>query len=74
MANPSFYKVGSIVYWKWGKGKIKGTVEEVYTSTIEKEIKQSLIKRNASKSNPAYFIKEYNKDKYVLKLHSELIG
>lgn len=73
MTKPNIYRVGSIIWWKWGIGKIKGIVEEVYTSTVEREIKGSKIKRKGSKENPAYFIKEYNKDKYVLKLHSELI-
>lgn len=68
------YNKGSKVFWKWGRGKIEGTIKEVYVDTIEKEIKGSPIKRKASKENPAYFIKEVNKDKYVLKLHSELIG
>lgn len=68
------YKEGSTVYWKWGRGKIKGKVEKVYFTTIEKEIKGSKIKRNANEENPAYFIKEDNKDKYVLKLHSELLN
>ena len=67
------YSKGTKVFWKWGKGKVKGTVKEVYFHTIEKEIKGKQIKRKASAENPAYFIKEDNKDKYVLKLHSELI-
>jgi ribonuclease BN (tRNA processing enzyme) len=67
------YSKGTKVFWKWGRGKIKGTVKEVYFHTIEKEIKGSRIKRKANAENPAYFIKEDNKDKYVLKLHSELL-
>ena len=72
MRKGSYSKVAKI-YWKWGRGKVKGTVKEVYFHTIEKEIKGKQIKRKASTENPAYFIKEDNKDKYVLKLHSELI-
>jgi len=64
---------GATVFWKWGRGKIKGTVEEVYFTVVEKQIKNTKIKRKANQSNPAYFIKEDNKDKYVLKLHSELM-
>lgn len=67
------YGKGAKVFWKWGRGKVKGIVKEVYFYTIEKEIKGNRIKRKASAENPAYFIKEDNKDKYVLKLHSELI-
>ena len=75
--NKNNYKKGSTVFWKWGRGKIKGTIEEVYFNTIEKEIKGSKIKRNGSKENPAYLIREdKDKDKegkHVLKLHSELV-
>lgn len=69
---PNTCKKGSKVFWKWGKGKIKGIIEEVYLEQVEKEIKNTFIKRNASKENPAYFIKKEGKDAYVLKLHSEL--
>jgi hypothetical protein len=67
------YSKGAKVLWKWGRDKVKGTVKEVYFHTIEKEIKGKKIKRKASAENPAYFIKEDNKEKYVLKLHSELM-
>jgi hypothetical protein len=68
----AIHKKGSKVFWKWGKGKISGIIEEIYVEPVEKEIKNSFIKRNATKDNPAYFIKEENQNIYVLKLHSEL--
>jgi len=69
----NIYKKGSRVFWKWGRGKIVGIIEEVYLEPVERKIKNTAIKRKASKDNPAYYIKEENKDTYVLKLHSELI-
>ena len=70
---PNTYKKGSRVFWKWGRGKIPGIVEEIYMDSVEKKIKNTFIKRNANKDNPAYFIKAEGKDAYVLKLRSELI-
>ena len=71
--NKGSHSKGAKVFWKWGRGKGKGTVKEVYFHTIEKEIEGKQIKRKASAEKPAYFIKEDNKEKYVLKLHSELM-
>jgi len=45
---------------------------EVHHEDVEKEINGSKIKRHGSKDNPAYFIKEDDKDAHVLKLKSEL--
>ena len=66
------YKKGSKVSWKWGNGKADGVIEEVYHAPIEKKIKGSVIKRNGSKENPAYYISETGVDAHVLKLQSEL--
>ncbi len=68
----SNYRKGSKVSWKWGKGVAHGVIWEVHHEDIEKEIKGSKIKRHGSKDNPAYFIKEDDKDAHVLKLKSEL--
>ncbi len=67
------YKKGSKVSWKWGAGKAEGVIEEIYHTQVEKKIKGSIIKRNGSEENPAYYISELGKDAYVLKLESELI-
>ena len=66
------YKKGSKVSWKWGNGKAEGKIEEIYHNSVEKKIKNSLIKRNGSEENPAYYISEIGKDAHVLKLKSEL--
>ena len=66
------YKKGSKVSWKWGNGKAEGKIEEIYHASVEKLIKNSLIKRNGSEENPAYYISEIDKDAHVLKLKSEL--
>ena len=66
------YKKGSKVSWKWGSGKADGIIEEIYHTSVEKEIKGSLIKRNGSKENPAYYISEIGATAHVLKLKSEL--
>jgi len=71
--NKGSHSKGAKVFWKWGRGKVKGSVKEVYFHTIEKEIEGKQVKRKASAEKPAYFIKEDNKEKYVLKLHSELM-
>jgi hypothetical protein len=66
-----FHKKGATVSWKWGQGEPSGQVEEVFFEPVEKTIKGTLVKRNASQDNPAYLIKEDNGN-IVLKLHSEL--
>ena len=66
------YKKGSKVSWKWGNGTAFSTIIEVYHEDVEKEIKGSKIKRHGSEENPAYYIKEDDKDAHILKLKSEL--
>lgn len=68
----NIYRKASKVSWKWGNGVAHGIIKEIYHSEVEKEIKGSKIKRNASKQNPAYYIQEEGKDAHVLKLKSEL--
>ena len=65
-------KKGSKVSWQWGSGVADGVIEEVYSTEIEKTIKGKKIKRKATDDNPAYYIKEVDKDAHVLKLRSEL--
>lgn len=62
---------GDKVSWSWGNGEAEGKVEEVFTSDVERTIKGSKIKRNASSDQPAYLIKQDDGDK-VLKSQSEL--
>lgn len=68
----NIYKKGSKVSWKWSSGVAHGIIKEIYNLEVEKEIKGSKIKRNASEQNPAYYIEEEGKDAHVLKLKSEL--
>lgn len=65
-------KKGSKVSWQWGSGEASGVIEEVYLEEITKTIKGKSIKRQATKENPAYYIKENDKNAHVLKLRSEL--
>ena len=64
-------KKGENVNWKYGKSEAEGKVEEKFTKPVEKKIKGSEIKRNASEEEPAYLIKQENGNK-VLKSESEL--
>lgn len=68
MAN---YRKGSRVKWNWANGTGEGKIVEVFTSPVERTIKGSKIKRNASKDEPAYLIEQEDGDK-VLKSASEL--
>jgi hypothetical protein len=65
------YNKGDTVSWKWGQGHPKGIIEEIFYEPVVKTIKGTEVKRNASKDNPAYLVKEDNGN-IVLKLHSEL--
>ncbi|GAB2684583.1 DUF2945 domain-containing protein [Mucilaginibacter koreensis] len=64
-------KKGDTVHWNWGKSEAEGKVEAKHTEPVEKTIKGSKIKRNASKDEPAYEIKQENGSK-VIKSESEL--
>ena len=67
----SGYPEGTKVKWKWGQGTASGRIETVYTDDVTRKIKGTEVKRNASKDEPAYYIKQDNGDT-VLKSHSEL--
>ena len=60
------FTIGTIVSWRWGPGRPRGIIEEIYPHPIEKMIKGSAIKRNGTDENPAYYIKAKN-GSYVLK-------
>lgn len=64
-------KKGDTVHWNWGKSEAEGKIEKKHTEPVEKTIKGSSIKRNASKDEPAYEIKQGNGSK-VVKSESEL--
>lgn len=64
-------KKGDKVEWKWGASKAEGTIEKTHEKPVTETIKGAKIKRNASKDEPAYDIKQKNGSK-VLKSESEL--
>lgn len=67
------FKKGAKVYWNWLGRKIHGQVVEIYFEPITKEIKGKAIKRNGSKTNPAYLV-ESEANNLALKLHTELFA
>lgn len=64
-------KKGETVNWKYGKGEAEGKVEETFTEPVEKKIKGTTVKRNASKEKPAVLVKQENGNE-ALKSESEL--
>ncbi|APD90201.1 DUF2945 domain-containing protein [Alteromonas mediterranea] len=65
------YAINTEVEWEWGNGSATGNVREKFTSDVERTIKGSSVKREASDSDPAYLIEQDDGSK-VLKSHSEL--
>ena len=66
------YAVNTEVEWKWGSGSATGNIREKFTSDVERTIKGSTVKREASDSDPAYLIEQSDGTK-VLKSHSEIV-
>jgi hypothetical protein len=64
-------KKGETVHWNFGKGEAEGKIVKEHTSPVTKTIKGAKVKRNASKDEPAYEIKQESGAK-VLKSESEL--
>ena len=64
-------KKGEKVEWKWGASTAEGKIEKEFDKPVTKIIKGAKVKRNASKDEPAYEIKQENGSK-VLKSESEL--
>ena len=64
-------KKGETVHWNYGKGEAEGKVKETFTEPVEKKIKGTSVKRNASKEKPAVLIEQENGNE-VLKSESEL--
>ncbi len=70
MATTSFRK-RSKVSWNWGANTATGRIVERFTQPVERTIKGTAVKRNASQREPAYLIEQEDGDK-VLKSKSEL--
>ena len=66
------YEKNDVVEWEWGNGKAFGEITSVHTSKVTKTIDGSEVTRDASQSEPAYYIKQIDGDSRVLKSHSEL--
>ncbi|WP_158827042.1 DUF2945 domain-containing protein [Mucilaginibacter lacusdianchii] len=64
-------KKGDTVHWNWEKSEAEGKIEAKHDKPVKKTIKGSTVKRNASKDEPAYEIKQANGSK-VIKSESEL--
>ncbi|MEL6644835.1 MAG: DUF2945 domain-containing protein [Pseudomonadota bacterium] len=67
----STFSKGDKVEWNWGNGTGTGKVVERFTSDVERTIKGSDVKREASDDCPAYLIEQDDGDQ-VLKSHSEV--
>lgn len=65
------FNKGDKVEWNWAAGTGSGTVAKCFTGEVEREIKGTTVRRNASDDNPAYLIRQEDGDE-VLKSHSEL--
>ncbi|MGY0312362.1 DUF2945 domain-containing protein [Alteromonas macleodii] len=65
------YAVNTEVEWEWGNGSATGNIREKFTNDVERMIKGSSVKREASDSDPAYLIEQDDGSK-VLKSHSEI--
>jgi Protein of unknown function (DUF2945). len=70
MASTSFRK-GTRVSWTWGANTATGRIAERFTKPVERTIKGTTVKRNASQREPAYLIEQEDGDR-VLKSKSEL--
>tara|TARA_Y100000296_G_scaffold54394_1_gene62363 strand:+ start:137 stop:361 length:225 start_codon:yes stop_codon:yes gene_type:complete len=65
------FAVNTEVEWEWGNGSATGNIREKFTSDVERTIKGSSVKREASDSDPAYLIEQDDGSK-VIKSHSEI--
>ena len=65
------YAVNTEVEWEWGNGSATGNIREKFTNDVERTIKGSSVKREASDSDPAYLIEQDDGNK-VIKSHSEI--
>jgi len=65
------FKKGQNVAWKWPPGYVTGIVQEHYTESVSRQIKDRKVTRHGTKENPAYLLLT-KKGVHVLKLESEL--
>ncbi|GFD67871.1 hypothetical protein KUL106_11340 [Alteromonas sp. KUL106] len=65
------YAINTEVEWEWSNGSATGNIREKFTRDVERTIKGSSVKREASDSDPAYLIEQDDGSK-VLKSHSEI--
>ena len=59
------------MHWKWGKYEAEGKIVKEHDEPVTQTIKGAKVKRNASKDEPAYEIRQKDGSK-VLKSESEL--
>jgi len=64
-------KKGDTVNWKWGASEAEGKIVKKYDEPVTKTIKGAKVKRNATKNELAFEIKQEDGSK-VLKSESEL--
>jgi hypothetical protein len=62
---------GTKVEWKWGANTAEGTVKESFEKSVQRTIKGTKVKRNASKEEPAYLVEQEDGGR-ALKSESEL--
>jgi hypothetical protein len=65
------FRTGDEVRWNWGEGTASGTIKQIYTEDVTREIAGSEIKRTASDDEPAYLIRQDDGDE-VLKSETEI--
>ncbi|MGR3409489.1 MAG: hypervirulence associated TUDOR domain-containing protein [Paracoccus sp. (in: a-proteobacteria)] len=65
------FRKGTKVEWNWSGSTATGKITEIFTDDVERTIKDSKIKRKASKDDPAYMIEQEDGDR-VLKSKSEI--
>jgi uncharacterized protein involved in tolerance to divalent cations len=64
-------KKGVKVYWNWAGKNAEGIIQEIFTKTVERKIKNTIVVRHGTYENPAILIEQEDGDE-VLKLASEL--
>ena len=62
---------GTVVEWDFGNDTAYGEVKNTFTTEVERQFNGSVVKRKATRDNPAYVIILKNGHR-VLKLHSEV--
>ena len=52
------YAINTEVEREWGNGSATGNIREKFTSNVERTLKGSSVKREASENDPAYLIEQ----------------